>query len=150
MPETFSAKYPLLVSRERCGNAVRDFLRNHVGQGRRISVQTLAEGTGIPPRRIECALCDPVLQHCDYRPLSAEHLASLAEYFGTDFASAFLKPVGQVAIKADAIDHSDVARACAAYLAAYTAARDPASECGVDLGPNEQAKLATLRPAMSA
>ncbi len=145
MPDAASAKYPLLISRERCGNAVRDFLRNHVGQDRRLSAQTLSEGTGIPKRRIECAMCDPVTQHCDFRPLAPEHLASLAKYFGPDFTNAWLGLADQVAIKADALDPADFARACTAYLSAYTDARDPASECGVDLGPNEQVQLKGLR-----
>jgi hypothetical protein len=95
MPDSFSAKYPLLVSREQVGNAVRKFLRLHVGQGRRYSVKELGEATGVPPRRIECAMCDPAKQACDFRPLAHEHIASLALFFGPDFSNAWMPLIRQ-------------------------------------------------------
>lgn len=44
-------------------------------------------------------------------------------------------------------DHSAHADKSVRYLHTYTAARDPESEAGVDIGPGEDRKLKTLRAA---
>lgn len=62
--------------------------------------------------------------------------------------SDLFEPEGHVLVTvSDDDDHAAYARHCAKYGIAYTDARDPASECGVDLGPREQGKLTALRRA---
>ena len=62
--------------------------------------------------------------------------------------SDMFEPEGHALVVAsDDDDHAAYARHCARYGIAYTDARDPASECGTDLGPREMGKLAALRRA---
>lgn len=62
--------------------------------------------------------------------------------------SDLFEPEGHVLVTvSDDDDHAAYARHCAKYGIAYTDARDPASECGIDLGPREKGKLTALRRA---
>lgn len=62
--------------------------------------------------------------------------------------SELFEPEGHALVVAtEDDDHAAYARHCARYGIAYTDARDPASECGVDIGPREMGKLAALRRA---
>ena len=87
-----SANVLLLVSRTAVREKLRDALRLYVGRGRRYSVKELSNGTGVPDRVIECAMCDPDSE--DYRPLKLEDLASLSSFLGAPFVSAFLELAG--------------------------------------------------------
>lgn len=87
--QPISANDSLLVSRNFAREALRDALRLHVGRGRRFSVKELSNGTGVPDRMIESAMCatdDP-----DYRPLALENLLSIAKFLGAPFFSAFIE-----------------------------------------------------------
>lgn len=62
--------------------------------------------------------------------------------------SALFEPEAHALVAAsDDDDHAAYARHCARYGIAYTDARDPGSECGIDLGPREKGKLTALRRA---
>jgi hypothetical protein len=87
-----SANDSLLVSRNSIRENLRDALRLYVGRGRRYSVKELSNGTGVPDRMIECALCEP--DDPEYRPLKLEELASLIKFLGAPFASAIMEPCG--------------------------------------------------------
>lgn len=52
-----------------------------------------------------------------------------------------------VGFQSDGGDHAAHADKSVRYLHTYTAARDPESEDGVDIGPGEDRKLKTLRAA---
>jgi hypothetical protein len=82
-----SANDSLLVSRNSVRETLRAALRLYVGRGRRYSVKELSNGSGVPDRMIESALCEP--DDPDYRPLTLENLASLTSFLGAPFASAF-------------------------------------------------------------
>lgn len=85
-----SANFEPLVSRNSIREAHRKALRLFVGRGRRYSVKELANGSGVPDRVIECAMCDVDSEF--HRPLSHEALASIAKFLGSAFASACLEP----------------------------------------------------------
>jgi hypothetical protein len=87
-----SANDSLLVSRNSVRETLRAALRLYVGRGRRYSVKELSNGSGVPDRMIESALCEP--DDPDYRPLTLENLASLTSFLGAPFASAFLELAG--------------------------------------------------------
>lgn len=83
-----SADNPLLISRERAGNAIGDAIRLFVGRGRRYSVKQLSNATGVKDRVIECAMTDA--GSIDYRPLPPEALLSIAAFLGPVFTSEWL------------------------------------------------------------
>jgi len=85
-----AANFVPLISRNKIGEAIRDALHLHVGRGRRYSVRSLSEATGVPERCIEAAKCQP--DDPEYRPLKLEDLASLIKFLGAPFASAILEP----------------------------------------------------------
>lgn len=87
-----AANFKPLVSRSCIGETIRDALHLHVGRGRRYSVRSLSEATGVPERCIEAAKCEP--DDPEYRPLKQEDLASLIKFLGAPFASAVLEPCG--------------------------------------------------------
>jgi hypothetical protein len=87
-----TADIPLLVSRNSIREKLRDALRLYVGRGRRYSVKELSNGTGVPDRMIECALCEP--DDPEYRPLKLEELASLIKFLGVPFASSIIEIAG--------------------------------------------------------
>jgi hypothetical protein len=87
-----SANDALIVSRNAAREKLRDALRLYVGRGRRYSVKELSNGTGVPDRMIESAMCQ--VDDPDYRPLTLENLLSIAYFLGAQFASAFLEPAG--------------------------------------------------------
>jgi hypothetical protein len=87
-----SADNSLLVSRNTVRERLREALKLYVGRGRRYSVKELSNGSGVPDRMIESAMCEP--DDPDYRPLTLENLASIAKFLGASFASAFLAPTG--------------------------------------------------------
>lgn len=87
-----SANDSLLVSRNMVREKLTTTLRLYVGRGRRYSVKELSNATGVPDRCIEAAKCDP--DDPDYRPLTLENLASLCNFLGAEFASAFLELAG--------------------------------------------------------
>lgn len=87
-----SVDNPLLVSRNAVRERIRDALRLYVGRGRRYSVKELSNGTGVPDRLIEAAMCDA--DNPDYRPLAHEGLASIAKFLGAPFASHYLELSG--------------------------------------------------------
>ena len=89
-PET--ANFELLISRSSIREMHRRALRLFVGRGRRFSVKELSNGTGIPDRVIECAMCD--VDSEDFRPLSHEALASITKFLGASFASTYLELSG--------------------------------------------------------
>jgi hypothetical protein len=84
-----SANDSLLVSRNSIREKLRDALRLHVGRGRRYSVKQLSNGSGVPDRMIESAMCEP--DDPDYRPLTLENLLSIAKFLRAPFASAILE-----------------------------------------------------------
>jgi hypothetical protein len=74
-------KPELLVSRNAIRERQRAALRLHIGRGRRFSVKEASEGSGVPERQIEAAMC--VIDDVDsYRPLALENVASLAKFLG--------------------------------------------------------------------
>jgi hypothetical protein len=87
-----SANDLLLVSRNSAREKLRAALKLYVGRGRRYSVKELSNGSGVPDRMIESAMCEP--DDPDYRPLTLENLASIAKFLGAPFASAFLEISG--------------------------------------------------------
>jgi hypothetical protein len=87
-----AANISLLVSRNSVREKLRDMLRLHVGRGRRYSVKELSNGTGVPDRKIESAMCD--VDSTDYRPLTLEELASVAKFLGVPFVSPILELCG--------------------------------------------------------
>jgi hypothetical protein len=85
-------KSELLVSRNAIREKQRAALRLYVGRGRRYSVKELSDGSGVPARAIEAAMC--FIDDENYRPLSLENLASLCSFLRAPFASAFLELSG--------------------------------------------------------
>lgn len=81
-----------LVSRSTVRSSIRDALRLYVGRGRRYSVKRLSNGTGVPDRMIEAAMCEP--DDPDYRPLSLENLVSISAFLGAPFTSDWLALAG--------------------------------------------------------
>jgi hypothetical protein len=84
-----SANNDTLISRNSIREAIRKGLRLYVGRGRRYSVKELSNGSGVPDRVIECAMCD--VESEDYRPLSLEALASIGKFLGAQFVSTYLE-----------------------------------------------------------
>jgi hypothetical protein len=89
MSSVASANIPSLVSRAAAREAVRKAVRLYVGRGRHYSVKQLSNGTGVPDRLIECAICDPEGE--DFRPLSLEHLLSISAFLGDNFTTEWLR-----------------------------------------------------------
>jgi hypothetical protein len=87
-----TANIPLLVSRNSAREKLRDALKVYVGRGRRHSVKELSNGSGVPDRMIESALCDP--DDPDYRPLALENLASIGKFLRAPFMSDWLDLIG--------------------------------------------------------
>jgi hypothetical protein len=87
-----SANIELLISRNTVREKLRDVLRLHVGRARRYSVKELSNGTGVPDRKIESAMCD--VDSPDYRPLALEELASIAKFLSVPFVSPILELCG--------------------------------------------------------
>jgi hypothetical protein len=87
-----SANDSLLVSRSSVRERIKDALRLYVGRGRRYSVKELSNGTGVPDRMIESAMC--AVDDPDYRPLTLENLLSIAKFLGPTFASVYLELAG--------------------------------------------------------
>lgn len=87
-----SAGLELLVSREEAGQAFGEALGLFVGRGRRYSVKQLANGSGVPDRLIESAMCDP--DSTEYRALKPEHILSLSRFLGAPFAAEWMKRAG--------------------------------------------------------
>jgi hypothetical protein len=85
-------KSELLVSRNAIRERQRDALRLHVGRGRRFSVKQVSEGSGVPERAIEAAMC--FIDDENYRPLTLENVASLAKFLGASFVSHYLELCG--------------------------------------------------------
>lgn len=81
-------KSELLVSRSAIREKHRSALRLHVGRGRRFSVAELSDGSGVPERAIEAAMC--FIDDESYRPLALENVASIAKFLGASFASHYL------------------------------------------------------------
>ena len=92
MNAPMSADFGLLVSRNAVRERLRDALRLYVGRGRRYSVKELSNGTGVPDRLIESAMCE--VDNPDFRPLSHEALASIAKFLGAPFVSHYLELSG--------------------------------------------------------
>lgn len=82
----------LLVSRNAIRERQRSALRLHIGRGRRFSVKDAAEGSGVPERQIEAAMC--IIDDESYRPLALENVASIAKFLGAPFASHYLELSG--------------------------------------------------------
>lgn len=80
-------------------------------------------------------------------PLTALKCLLRIEGMGALLSDLFEPEAHSLVAISDDDDHAAYARHCAKYGIAYTDARDPASECGIDLGPRERVKLATLRRA---
>jgi hypothetical protein len=85
-------KPELLVSRSAIREKQRSALRLHIGRGRRFSVNEASEGSGVPARAIEAAMC--FIDDENHRPLSQENFASLCKFLGASFASACLEVSG--------------------------------------------------------
>ncbi len=85
-------KTELLVSRNAIREKLRNALRLQIGRSRRYSVAEAAEGSGVPARQIEAAMC--FVDDENYRPLSLENQASLTSFLGPSFASAYLELSG--------------------------------------------------------
>lgn len=116
-----SRNHDLLVSRNAHAEKVRRALRLYVGRGRHYSVKELSNGTGVPDRCIESAMCDP--ESTDWRQLRPEQLASIAKFLGAPFASVYLElsglgafelfegqpPLPGVLAAADAADTAEIA-----------------------------------------
>jgi hypothetical protein len=92
-PASNSANASPVISRNVAGRAVRDALCEFVGRGRDWTVKQLSNRSGVPDRRIECALCDPDRE--DFRPLGIEHLLSIALILGPDFTDLWLETAKQ-------------------------------------------------------
>jgi hypothetical protein len=81
-----------LVSRNAIREKQRSALRLHIGRGRRFSVAEASEGSGVPERAIEAAMC--FIDDENYRPLALENVASLAKFLGAAFVSHYLELSG--------------------------------------------------------
>lgn len=109
-----SADNPLIISRSVTRETIRKALRLFVGRGRRYSVKQLSNGTGVPDRLIECAMCDPESE--DFRQLGTEHLLSIASFLGETFTNEWLSLArqGAFALPDDGLPSpGDVAAECA-------------------------------------
>lgn len=95
-----SANKDALISRTAAHKAVGKALRSHVGR-KRMSVKELSNKSGVPDRKIECAMCEP--DDPEFRALSLECLYSLAVVLGDEFLTKALAPVrmGAFAIPTD-------------------------------------------------
>jgi hypothetical protein len=82
----------LLISRNSIRERQRNALRLYIGRGRRFSVTEASQGSGVPERQIEAAMC--FIEDENYRPLSLENVASLAKFLGASFASHYLELSG--------------------------------------------------------
>jgi hypothetical protein len=82
----------LLISRNAIRERQRSALRLHIGRGRRFSVGVASEGSGVPSRAIEAAMC--FIDDENYRPLSLENEASLGKFLGVAFVSHYLELSG--------------------------------------------------------
>jgi hypothetical protein len=81
-----------LVSRNAIREKQRSALRLHIGRGRRFSVAEASEGSGVPERAIEAAMC--FIDDENYRPLALENLLSIAKFLGASFVSIYLELAG--------------------------------------------------------
>lgn len=77
------------VSRSLARQTVRAALRMFIGRGKRFSVKQASNGSGVPDRVIECAMCEP--DHPDYRAPPIEALLSLAGFLGPEFTCEWTK-----------------------------------------------------------
>lgn len=93
MASISSVNESLLVSRIEGREAVRRALRLYVGRGRRYSVKQLSNGTGVPDRKIEAAMCEP--DNPDFRPLAHEDLMSISRFLGAGFTNEWIAPAHQ-------------------------------------------------------
>lgn len=143
-----SAQFSPLVSREQAGNAIRKALRLFVGARRHYTVKELSNGTGVKDRVIECAMLDP--GDIDHRPLPSCALISIAFFLGPDFTNVWLKLADQQAVYRSPAGHDDVANTAIELAAEYARARHHDSECGIDIGPDEDRLLGEKRAALKA
>lgn len=88
-----SANFPLLVSRDRAGSAIRSALRLYIGRGRQFSVKQVSNATGVKDRVLECAMCEP--DSTDFRPLPIEALLSISTFLGAPFTTEWLMLANQ-------------------------------------------------------
>jgi len=72
-------------------------------------------------------------------PITAIH--ALCGVIPNELLSLMLPAGFGVVEQADDFDHATMAAKCVDYLTTYTAARDPNSEAGEALGPNERERL---------
>lgn len=141
MTDAASAKNTPLVSRERCGNAIRDALRLYVGRGRRYSVKQLSNATGVKGRVIECAMCDA--ESVDWRPLPNEALVSISKFLGPEFTCEWLGLADQEACWKEPED-GDIAALntdAAEYNYEHSKATDPSGPGGAEVLPIERQRL---------
>lgn len=94
MPDTNSAELSLLVSHEQLENAFWNAIRMFVGRGKRHSAESVATGSGVHRRTLDCYRGYPI-GHPDWRPLDYEQKFSLASYIGADLMSAWIQFMGQ-------------------------------------------------------
>lgn len=93
MATAASANESLIVSRTSIDEAVRKAIRLYVGRGRRYSVKELSNGTGVPDRVIECAMCD--VDSLDFRKMPMECLFSIGKFLGDGFTTEWMRLMGQ-------------------------------------------------------
>ncbi|HYI40012.1 MAG TPA: hypothetical protein VE053_06810 [Allosphingosinicella sp.] len=125
MSSNGSADKSPLISRSEARDKIRNAIRMFVGRGKRYSVKQASNGSGVPDRLIECAMCDP--GSTDWRDLSLDALLSLSSFLGPDFTCEWLSlaqqgafwipnpedlPAGEIAADS-AEDCAAVARAAA-------------------------------------
>lgn len=84
-----SANNSPIISRSAAGREIGDALKAFVGRGREWTVKQLSNKSGVPDRRIECAMVDPANAE-DFRPLGIDHLLSIALVLGSDFTDLWI------------------------------------------------------------
>src|SRR6478609_11080896 len=103
MLEDDSADFSPLISREQAENEFCRALNLFAGRGRRYSVETLATGSGVPKRLIECFRGYPV-GHPDHRVLHFGHKMSIISFLGPKFTTEWLKLCDQAAREIGPLD----------------------------------------------
>lgn len=92
-----AADFSPLVSRSSAREQFGKAVRLYVGRGKRYSVKQLSNGTGIPDRVIECAICDPYSE--EYREPKLDAILSLSAFLGPEFTTEWLKLADQGAFR---------------------------------------------------
>src|SRR3569623_1051003 len=96
MPDSDSAEFVPLVSREQMDNAFWEALRMFVGRGKRHKASDVSTGSGVHPRKLDCYRGYRI-GHPDHRPLLDHEKWSIASYVGAELTTKWITFIGQAA-----------------------------------------------------